>query len=89
MYDGIPVEISDFVPDNEVQGTSGAVCSTIYALNFGLQEALCGLQNGGIEVVDVGQLETKDAVRVRIRWYCGLALFNQLRCAKLIGVNAS
>jgi len=37
-------------------------------------------------VVDVGQLETKDGTRVRIRWYCGLALFNQLRCAKLVGV---
>lgn len=89
MYDGIPVEVSDFIPDDEAQGTSGNVCSTIYALNFAAEEALSGLQNGGIEVVDVGQLESKDASRVRIRWYCGLALFNQLRCAKLIGVNAS
>jgi hypothetical protein len=87
MYDGIPVEVSDWVPDNEVQGGSGAVCSSIYALSLG-PESLMGLQNGGIEVVDVGQLETKDGTRVRIRWYCGLALFNQLRTAKLIGVNA-
>jgi hypothetical protein len=87
MYDGIPVEVSDWVPDNEVQGGSGAVCSTIYALSLG-PESLMGLQNGGVEVVDVGQLETKDAARVRIRWYCGLALFNQLRTAKLIGINA-
>jgi len=86
MYDGIPVEVSDYIPDNEEQGSSGEVCSSIYALAFGAQEALCGLQNGGIEVVDVGQLETKDATRVRLRWYCGLALFNQLRCAKLVGV---
>jgi len=86
MYDGIPVEVSDFQPDSEVLGSSGAVCSTIYALNFAAEEALSGLQNGGVEVIDVGQLETKDASRVRIRWYCGLALFNQLRCAKLVGV---
>ena len=85
LYDGIPVEISDWVPDSDTQGAS-SVCSTIYALTFGAEEALSGLQNGGIEAVDVGQLETKDASRVRIRWYCGLALFNQLRCAKLIGV---
>ncbi len=87
LYDGIPVEVSDFITDAETQGTS-SLCSSVYALSFGVQEALSGLQNGGIEVVDVGQLETKDAVRVRIRWYCGLALFNQLRCAKLIGVLA-
>ena len=86
MYDGIPVEVTDFQPDSEVVGSSGAVCSTIYALNFAAEEALSGLQNGGVEVIDVGQLETKDASRVRIRWYCGLALFNQLRCAKLVGV---
>lgn len=85
MYDGIPVEISDFVLDTETQGSS-SVCSTIYALTFAPEEALSGLQNGGVEVVDVGQLETKDAARVRIRWYCGLALFNQLRCSKLVGV---
>jgi len=85
LYDGIPVEVSDFIGDTDVQGSSSA-CSAIYALSFGAQEALSGLQNGGIEVIDVGQLETKDATRVRIRWYCGLALFNQLRCAKLVGV---
>jgi hypothetical protein len=88
MYDGIPVEVSDYIPDNETQGSSNA-CSTIYALGFGAEEALCGLQNGGVEAVDIGQLETKDATRVRIRWYCGLALFNQLRCAKLVGVTGA
>ena len=88
MYDGIPMEVSDFILDNETQGTSNA-CSTIYALSFGAEEALSGIYNGGIEVVDVGQLETKDATRVRIRWYCGLALFNQLRSAKLVGVLAA
>ena len=85
MYDGIPVEVSDFILDTETQGTSNS-CSSVYAVGFGAEEALSGLQNGGIEVVDVGQLETKDGTRVRIRWYCGLALFNQLRCAKLVGV---
>ncbi len=89
MYDGIPVEVSDFIPDDELQGGSEAVCSSVYALSFGAEEALSGLQNGGIEVVDVGQLETKDASRVRIRWYCGLALFNQLRCARLVGVTGA
>ncbi len=85
LYDGIPVEVSDYLLDTETQGSSNA-CSSVYALGFGAEEALSGLQNGGIEAVDVGQLETKDAARVRIRWYCGLALFNQLRCAKLVGV---
>jgi hypothetical protein len=89
MYDGIPIEVSDWIADNEAIGGGAAACSAIYALSFAPEESLSGLQNGGIEVVDVGQLESKDASRVRIRWYCGLALFNQLRCAKLVGVKDS
>ena len=88
MYDGIPVVHSDFVPDDETLG-SGTALSSIYALSFGFGDALGGLQNGGIEVVDVGQLESKDAVRTRIRWYCGLALFRDNACARLRGINAS
>ena len=88
LYDGIPVVHSDFVPDDEALG-SGSSLSSIYALSFGFGDALGGLQNNDIEVVDVGQLESKDAVRTRIRWYCGLALFRDNACARLRGVNAS
>ena len=88
MYDGIPVVHSDFVPDDETLG-SGTALSSIYALSFGFGDALGGLQNGGVEVVDVGQLESKDAVRTRLRWYCGLALFRDNACARLRGINAN
>jgi hypothetical protein len=88
LYDGIPVVHSDFVPDDETLG-SGSSLSSIYALSFGFGDALGGLQNNDIEVMDVGQLESKDAVRTRIRWYCGLALFRDNACARLRGINAS
>jgi hypothetical protein len=88
LYDGIPVVHSDFVPDDETLG-SGSSLSSIYALSFGFGDALGGLQNNDIEVVDVGQLESKDAVRTRIRWYCGLALFRDNACARLRGISAS
>ena len=87
-YDGIPVVHRDFVPDTR-RWAPVARRSSIYALQFGWGDALGGVQNGGIEVVDVGQLETKDAVRTRIRWYCGLALFRDNACARLRGINAS
>jgi hypothetical protein len=88
MYDGIPVYISDYVPDTETLG-SGSSLSSIFALKFGWGEALAGVQNGGMEAVDVGQLETKDAVRTRIRWYTGLCLFRDNACARLRGINNS
>jgi hypothetical protein len=88
-YDGIPVYISDYQPDTETMGSGGAVHSSIYALKFGWGEALGGVQNGGIEAVEVGQLETKDAMRTRLRWYVSIALFRDNAVARLRGINAS
>lgn len=86
-YDGIPILVDDFVPVDETQGTETAA-SSIYAARFGRQGVM-GLQNGGITVERVGELETKDATRHRIRWYVGLALMSTLGLARLQGVNGS
>ena len=67
-YDGIPVIVDDFVSDAQTKGTSGAVCSSIYALKFGQGIGVMGLEHGGIQVETVGELETKDATRHRIKW---------------------
>jgi hypothetical protein len=85
LYDGIPVEVSDYQPDNETQGSSNAA-SSIYAIQFSESDGLVGLTNGGVEAIDVGQLETKDASRVRVRWYVGLALLRDSAIARLKGV---
>lgn len=83
-----PILVDDFIPTNEVQGTSGAVCSSIYALKLGRQGVM-GLENGGIQVEPVGELETKDASRNRIKWYVSVALMGTLGLARLRGINAS
>lgn len=85
-YDGIPVEVDDYIADNETKGTSSD-CSSIYAVQFGFQTGLCGLDNGGVQVQPLGALETKDAWRTRIKWYCGLALFRDIALARLEGVR--
>jgi hypothetical protein len=89
VYDGIPIVVDDFCPVNEVQGTSGATCSSIWTLKFGQGLGLMGLEHGGIAIERVGELEQKDATRHRIKWYCGLALFSELGSARLAGITAS
>jgi HK97 family phage major capsid protein len=85
-YDGIPIGVSDYVSDAATVGTSSD-CSTIYALQFG-EGALAGLTApGGLQVEDIGSLETKDATRTRVKWYVSIALFNTLKVAKLTGVR--
>ncbi len=93
LYNGIPVGASDWVLDTHTvsssveTATTGALCSTIYALRFG-EGALCGLSSPEmLQVERVGQLETKDATRNRIKWYVSLALFSTVTAAALIGVK--
>jgi HK97 family phage major capsid protein len=84
-YDGIPVGVSDYVPDDQTQGTAEDA-SSIYALRFG-EDGVAGLTApGGLQVERVGSLETKDATRLRVKWYVSLALFNTVNVGKLIGV---
>jgi hypothetical protein len=85
-YDGIPIEVDDNIPDTETQGANSD-CSSIYAVQFGFNNGVCGLHNGGIRAVKLGQLETKDAVRVRLKWYVGLAVFRGISFVRLTGVR--
>ena len=87
-YDGIPIFVNDFLTDAKVCGSETAA-SSVYAVHFGEADGVTGLQNGQIEVVDIGQLETKDASRVRIRWYVGMAVMHDTAVGRLRGINGS
>ena len=86
FYDGIPIGINDFISDTQTVGTS-TDCSTVFAMQFG-DGALSGLTApGGLSIERVGSLETKDATRIRVKWYASLALVNTVKLAKLTGVR--
>ena len=91
-YNGIPIQTSNLIKTaHTVSGSvetayTGGASNTIYAVRFG-EDALCGLTGGGgMQIYKMGDLETKDATRTRIKMYCGLVLFSQLSCAALIGI---
>ncbi|MCA9829233.1 MAG: phage major capsid protein [Dehalococcoidia bacterium] len=86
FYDGIPIGINDYIADDQTVGTSDD-CTTVFALQVG-EGGLLGLTApGGLTVERVGSLETKDATRIRVKWYASLALFNTVKLAKLVGVR--
>ena len=89
MYDGIPVEVSDFQPDDETGSVGGSNLSSMYAIHFSESDGVVGLQNGGLEVLDLGQLESKDASRVRVRWYVSIAVLRDSAVARLRSINNS
>jgi HK97 family phage major capsid protein len=86
FYDGIPVIVDENIADTETVGTS-TDCSRVYAVQFGYGQGVMGLMNGMIQADEVGNLETKDAYRTRIKWYCGLVNFRDQALAALTGVR--
>jgi len=93
FYNGIPIGINDWILDTHAvagsveTATTGEANSTIYALQFG-EGALCGITGaGGLQIEPIGQMETKDAKRTRIKWYVSLVDFCLQRRAALIGVQ--
>ena len=86
FYDGVPVGLSDDISDAQTVGTSSDT-STIYAVQFG-EGGVAGLTAPGhLQVENVGVVATQDATRTRVKWYVSLAVFNDLKLSKLIGVR--
>jgi len=103
MYGGIPFLVNDWVPENVADdggdniidiasytyGTTrqaGYDNSIIFAIKFGIDD-LYVIQNGGVVTESLGTLETKDAVRTRLKWYCGLCNPNIYALAAAFNYN--
>ncbi|AGK78630.1 Major structural phage protein [Streptomyces microflavus DSM 40593] len=95
-YNGIPMLDPgqtaagvDILPQTETQGSASGITSSIYVVRFGQDEgdrAVTGLTNGGVQVKDLGELQEKPALRTRIEFYTGLAVFGGKAAARIRGV---
>lgn len=56
--------------------------AVIYAVKFGPKEAVCGLQNGGVQVKALGETDSAPQFKTRIEWFVSLAVFNDKTIAK-------
>ena len=91
-YRGIPIFRNDWIPTNQTQGAS-STCTSIVAgtLDDGsMMHGIAGLtasRAAGIQVEEVGVSETKDETITRVKWYSGLANFNEKGLAVLKGIT--
>lgn len=91
-FKGVRIITTDWILQTEAVASTiysaktGGTATSIFAVKFG-EKALAGCQNGGITVKDLGDLETKDATRARIKWYVSMALFNTLALARYDGIT--
>lgn len=81
-YNGLPILTVDL--DNagtailgftEAAASGTDTATSIYIASIG-DDGLTGLQNGGMDVRDLGELQTAPVMRTRVEWFNGIAIFN-------------
>lgn len=93
-YAGIPIITVDLdnegnaiLPFTEANPGGGTAASTsIYCVSFS-ENGVMGIQNGGMDVRDLGELDTKPVFRTRVEWYNSFAVFNGRSAARLNGIK--
>jgi hypothetical protein len=88
VYAGLPVIELDRDHQNAAILDSTPADQSIYVVTFG-NDLLTGIQNGGIQVRDLGESTASPQIIVRVEWYCGLAMVNGRAAARLTNVNAT
>ena len=94
QYNGLPLLIADRNDyadavlgfDEANPGGGSAVGTSIYCLSFG-EGMLTGLQNGIMEVTDLGQTDAAPVFRTRIEWLCAIAPVHARSFARLWGIK--
>lgn len=93
-YNDLPILIADednaaakILPFTEANPGGGSAASTsIYCVSFG-EGMLMGIQNGDMDVMDLGELQTKPVYRTRVEWYAGMAAFHGKSIGRLRGIK--
>ena len=88
VYGGVPVLELDRDHKNVAILDSTPADQDIYCVSFG-QDLLTGIQNGGVNVRELGESFSQPQLITRVEWYCGLALINGRAAARLNGVDAT
>jgi len=93
MYNELPILIADkdntkadILPFTEACPGGGATGTSIYCVSF-TDDGVIGLQNGDMDVRDMGEIDTKPVFRTRIEWYMTLAVLRERAFSRLWGIK--
>lgn len=91
-YNGVPIFADNWTPINQTVGSTTTATSVIAGtLDDGSHKVgISGLNAAndfGLSVKSVGTSQTKDEEIYRVRWYCGLALWNLNALAVATGIT--
>lgn len=93
MYNGLPILTVDLdetgtsiLPFTEAATSGTATATSIYIMSIG-DQGLTGIQNGGMDVRDLGELQTAPVERTRIEWYSSIAAFHGRSVTRLWSIS--
>ena len=88
-YAGLPIITvdldgagDDILGFDEAATSGTATATSIYVANIG-DDGVQGIQNGGIMVTDLGELDSAPVLRTRVEWYSGFGVFNGRAATRL------
>lgn len=88
-YNGLPILTVDLdnegnaiLPFTEAATSGTATATSIYVLSLG-SGSLFGIQNGGIDVRDLGELQAQPLYRTRVEWFNSICLMNGRAATRL------
>lgn len=92
-YNGLPILIADYddvgqhiIDFNEAGPAGGNNCTSIYVVSIG-DGYVSGIQNGTMEVRDLGEIDAKPVYRTRVDWLVGLTVQHGRAVARIWGIT--
>ncbi len=94
QYNDLPILVvdkdetnTDIMSFDEAASTgTGTVATSIYCVSFA-DNGVVGLQNGDMDVRDLGEIDSEPVYRTRVEWYITIALKRPLCAARLYGIT--
>lgn len=94
FYNDLPILVTAYDNDGNLvidfneacPGGGSATGTSIYVVKIG-DEGVIGIQNGVMEVDDLGQLQSQPVMRTRIEWLVSLAVMSGRAAARVWGIS--
>lgn len=93
FYNDLPILVTDYNDRNQqvigfnevVPGGGADVGTSVYVLSIG-DEGVMGLQNGPMEVEDLGEIDSAPVLRTRLEWLISMAVLSGRAAARIWGI---
>ena len=79
---------TDIVPLTEVAGDAGADATSVYVVSFG-DGMVEGIQNGAMDVKDLGLTDSGVIYRTLVEWLVGMALYHPRAATRLWNISTA